>query len=217
MSKNPALFLTRFVRHPFQVGAVAPSSAALAELAVVGLPESGDPVVVELGAGTGAFTGLIQDRLAGRGYHLAVEVDPVFASVLRRRHPRVDVAVADAVRLPELVALRGLTRVDVVVSGLPWAAFGPAQAGATLTNVASVMGPHAAFSTFAYVHALWSPPARRLQAGLEAVFEEVVPSRTVWANLPPALVYHARRPRQRLPQRRGDRPELAVDEPEPVR
>jgi phospholipid N-methyltransferase len=143
-------------------------------------------------------------------------VDPELASALRRRHPRVDVVVADAVRLPELLALRGLPCADVVVSGLPWAAFGLRQTGATLTNVAAVMAPHAAFSTFAYVHALWMPPARRLRAGLVAVFEEVVASRTVWPNLPPALVYHARRPRQRLEVWRGDRPEVAVDQPEPV-
>ena len=54
--------------------------------------------------------------------------------------------------------------------------------------------PHGAFTTFAYLHALWSPPARRLRRELERTFQEVVPGRTVWANLPAALVYHARSP-----------------------
>jgi len=214
MWSDAGLFLARFVRHPIRVGAVAPSSDALAARAVAPLPGTGNPVVVELGPGTGAFTGVIQDRLGGRGYHLAVEVDPVFAGVLRRRHPRVDVVVADAARLPDLLAMRGLPRVDVVVSGLPWVAFPEARAGGTLVRVASVMAPHAAFTTFAYVHALWTPPARRLRAYLARTFEEVVPGRTVWANLPPALVYHARRPRPNLLR---DGPELVVHQAEAVR
>jgi phosphatidylethanolamine/phosphatidyl-N-methylethanolamine N-methyltransferase len=58
-----------------------------------------------------------------------------------------------------------------------------------------VLSPVGAFTTFAYVHAVWAPPARRLRSTLRASFEEVVAGRTVWRNVPPALVYHARRPR----------------------
>src|SRR5215813_9616568 len=108
MGNEAGVFLARFMRHPWRVGAVAPSSARLAARVVAPLPDTGEPVVVELGAGTGAFTDAIQERLGGRGYHLAVEVDAAFAAVLRRRYPRVDVAVADAVRLPHLLAVRGL-------------------------------------------------------------------------------------------------------------
>lgn len=211
------LALARFVRHPHRVGAVAPSSVALAAQAIAPVPAAGEPVVVELGPGTGAFTGPIQDRLNGRGYHLAVEIDPVFARVLSQRHPRVDVVVAEAAQLPGLLAVRGLGRADIVVSGLPWAAFRPARSGTTLAAVASVMAPQAAFTTFAYVHARWTPPARRLHRSLAQTFEELVVGRTVWRNLPPALVYHARRPRQPSTGDRVDRPKIAVDQAEAMR
>lgn len=184
---------------------------SLAAQAVTPVPGTGDPVVVELGPGTGAFTGLIQERLGGRGYHLAVEVDPAFASAVRRRYPRVDVVVGDAIRLPGVLALRGLPPADVVVSGLPWTVFPAARAARTLAAVASVMAPHAAFTTFGYLHALWTPPAQRLRENLARTFEEVVAGRTVWANLPPALVYHARRP---LPL---DRSEVVVHQTQAVR
>lgn len=213
MLNDPGMFFARFVRHPWRVGAVAPSSPALAARAVAPLPASGEPVVVELGAGTGAFTGAIQERLGGRGYHLAVEVDPAFAAVLRRRHPRVDVVIADAARLPQLLALRGLPPADVVVSGLPWVAFAPSRAVCTLAAIASAMAPQAALTTFAYIHTRWAPPARRLHADLARTFEELVVGRTVWRNLPPALVYHARRP---LSKARIHRPEVPVDQAEPV-
>jgi phospholipid N-methyltransferase len=219
MRSDATMFLGRFLRHPRRVGAVAPSSAGLARQVVAPVPRRGDPVVVELGPGTGPFTAAIQRRLGGRGYHLAVEIDEVFAAVLRTRHPGVDVVLADAARLPELLADRGLPAADVVVSGLPWAAFAPARAGRVLAAVASSLSAHGAFTTFAYVHALWTPPARRLRRDLERVFEEVVPGRTVWANLPAALVYHARRPergRSAGVVRAPDRAEAVVDQAEPV-
>ena len=218
MGNDTGLFLTRFLRHPWRVGAVVPSSAALAARALAPLPNTGEPVVVELGPGTGAFTDAIQERLGGRGYHLAVEVDLAFASALIRRHGRaVDVVVADAVELPRLLAVRGLPAADVVVSGLPWVAFAPGRAAGTLAAVASVMTPQAALTTFAYVHTRWAPPARRLHAELDGTFEELVLGRTVWANLPPAFVYHARRPRRESSTHaRLDRSEAIVDQAEPV-
>ena len=196
MAGDAALFVRRFVQHPWQVGAVAPSSTTLARQVIAPVPRTGDPVVVELGPGTGSFTAAIQRRLAGRGYHLAVEIDGEFAAVVRRRHPGVDVVVDDAARLPELLAARGIAAADVVVSGLPWAALSPPRAAGVLSAVASAMSADGAFTTFAYVHALWTPPARRLRRTLGCTFEEVVPGRTVWANLPAALVYHARRPQR---------------------
>jgi phospholipid N-methyltransferase len=196
MTNDTALFVKRFLRHPARVGAVAPSSAALARQAVAPVPDTGGPVVVELGPGTGAFTEVIQRRLAGRGRHLALEVDPVFAGALRRRFPEVDVVVARAERLPEVLALRGLPAADVVISGLPWALFPAAQAARTMAAVAASMAPDAAFTTFAYLHAVWTPAARRLRCDLADTFEEVVLGSPVWANLPAAMVYHARRPRR---------------------
>src|SRR5262245_55942998 len=147
---DAAMFLARFIRYPWRVGALAPSSTALARQAIAPVPRLGDPVVVELGPGTGSFTAAIQQRLGGRGHHLAIEIDEVFARVLRERHPRVDVVVGDASRLPELLELRGLGAADVVVSGLPWAAYAPRPAGSVLAAVAASLSPDGAFTTFAY-------------------------------------------------------------------
>lgn len=54
----------------------------------------------------------------------------------------------------------------------------------------------AAFTQIAYAATRWAPPARQELADLRAAFQEVTLSRTVWRNLPPALVYLARRPRR---------------------
>ncbi|MQA93822.1 MAG: SAM-dependent methyltransferase [Streptosporangiales bacterium] len=190
-----SVFLNEFARDPVATGAVAPSSAWLARQMVVPVPERGDPLVIEVGPGGGAFTRAIRKRLDGRGHHLAVELNPRFAALLTRQFPGLDLAVADALELPELIAERGLGKADAVISGLPWTMFGVDKQRALLGAMAGALATEGAFTTFAYVHARWSPPARRFHERLREAFEEVVVGRTVWRNLPPALVYHARRPR----------------------
>jgi len=187
-------FFLEFVRAPMSVGAVLPSGLALADVATAAVPRTGSPVVVELGPGTGAFTRRIQQRMARSGRHVAVELNPRFAGRLAALHPAVDVVVADAGALRAVLAWRGLERADVVVSGLPWAAFSEESQRDVLAEVVAAMRPEGVFTTFAYVHARWAPPAQRLLRSLRARFEEVVISRTVWANVPPALVYVCRRP-----------------------
>ncbi|MEU9889886.1 methyltransferase domain-containing protein [Sphaerisporangium sp. NPDC051017] len=195
MANDTALFFGQFVRSPGKTGAVAPSSLRLARVVASPVPERGEPVIVELGPGTGVFTGEIQRRLGGRGRHLAVEINPVLAARLSERHPGATVVAADACDLPRLLERHGLTRADVVVSGLPWAAFPARLQDRLLEAITAVLGHDGAFTTFAYTHARTLPPALRFRRRLTEAFEEVVPSRTVWGNLPPAFVYHARRPR----------------------
>lgn len=195
MSNDSALFLGQFLRAPTSIGAIAPSSQRLAAAVCAPLPERGEPTVVELGPGTGPFTQEIQRRLAGRGHHLAVELNEPMAKILAERFPKVDVVQGDAAELPRLLTERGLHQADVVVSGLPWAAFpGELQRG-LLSAVTSVMNPSGAFTTFSYIHAIPLARARRFRALLANRFEEVVAGRTVWRNAPPAFVFHARRPR----------------------
>ena len=190
------LFLREFIRNPARTGAFAPSSRHLAAAMILPIPRRGDPVIVELGPGTGSFTQHIEDRLAGRGRQIAVEVNPTLAARLAARHPRVDVVSADAAQLPEILADLGVQHVDVVVCGLPWAAFDPATQATILMAVNTVLTPDGAFTTFGYEMWRWTPAARRMRNLLGEAFDELVTSRTVTRNLPPAFVYYARRPKQ---------------------
>ncbi|WP_433529398.1 class I SAM-dependent methyltransferase [Micromonospora sp. CA-263727] len=198
-SDERAAFLREFLRDPFTVAAVAPSGRPLSEAVTATVPRTGEPLVVELGPGTGAFTAAIQRRLAGRGRHLAIEINARFAERLAAGYPGVDVTVADARDLRDILRQHGHERADAIVSGLPWAAFTPGRQDDLLDAVTDGLAPHGAFTTFAYTHTRWAPPARRLRRLLRSRFEEVVPSRTVWANVPPAFVYYCRQPRTSLP------------------
>lgn len=182
------------LRRPGVVGAVAPSSCGLGEVLATVVPRAGRPTVVELGPGTGAVSPMITRRLPRGGRHLAVEIDPELADHLERSHPQVTVLRGDAAELGRLLDAAGAPRVDAVVSGLPWSLFGEDQQRQILVQVCRALAPGGGFSTFAYRHAAPLAGARRFRALLDDYFDEVVVTRTVWRNLPPALAYICRHP-----------------------
>ncbi|MGH3830438.1 MAG: class I SAM-dependent methyltransferase [Pseudonocardiaceae bacterium] len=192
--RDVMVFLAAVLRHPNVVGAVVPSSRDLSEVLATVVPRDGCPTVVELGAGTGAVSTMISCRLPAGGRHLAVEIDPELADHLERSHPHVTVLRGDAAQLGRLLDSVGAPRVNAVVSGLPWSLFSAEQQRQILAQVCQALAPGAGFSTFAYRHAASLAGARRFRALLHDYFDEVVVTRTVWRNLPPALVYICRRP-----------------------
>ncbi len=187
-------FLTAALRRPGTVGAVVPSSTRLAEVLAAVVPRTGSPVVVELGPGTGAVSDVISRRLPLGARHLAVELDPKMVDYLRRTRPQLEVVPGDAAHLAALLAERGVSRVDAVVCGLPWALFDHDTQASILAEVSRVIGDTGAFTTFAYLHGMTLAAARRFRGTLRATFDEVVVSATVWRNVPPAFVYVCRRP-----------------------
>ncbi len=189
-------FLGAVLRSPATMGAVAPSSSHLAARLAAVVPQVGEPVVVELGPGTGSVTTAIEHRLAGRGRHLAVEIDLELAKHLRAEHPDVEVLVGDAAELERLLAEHQVPAVDAVVSGLPWSLISAGAQRAIVEATARTLRPGGSFTTLAYVHALGMTPARRFRGLLGEVFDEVLTTRTVWWNLPPAVTYVCRRPRR---------------------
>ena len=93
----------------------------------------------------------------------------------------------------QICSREGVEEVDCVVSGLPWASFSERQQSEFLDATLKVLKPGGQFLTFAYVHGTWLPPGRRFRKKLSHYFSEVVRSRIVWANLPPAYIYICRR------------------------
>lgn len=193
-----AVFAAQFVRAPVATASVWPSSGALAHAtASAALRDAaGDPVVVELGAGSGSFTGLLAHRLAGRGRQIAVEINPVLAHRLAARFPSVEVVPADVAELPALLALRGLRAADVVVSGLGWSATRPGRADSLLPGVARALADDGVLVQFGYLWTRWASPARALREELADCFTDVETSPVIWRNLPPAEVHRAARPRR---------------------
>lgn len=192
---DATVFLGEFVRSPLLTASVAPSSRVLADHIAAPVPPRGDPVVVELGPGTGTITAAIQRRLGGRGRHLAIELSPRLAAVVGQRCPEVEVICADVAELPGILAERRL-RADVIVSALPWAALRATHPRSLPSVLADVLTGDGVLCQLGYAATRYAPPARRQLADLRSAFEQVHVSRPIWRNLPPALTYLAHRPRR---------------------
>jgi phosphatidylethanolamine/phosphatidyl-N-methylethanolamine N-methyltransferase len=199
---DSARFAAEFVRSPVATASVWPSSTALARTvadAALAHCSRPDPLVVELGAGSGAFTVELACRLGPRARHLAVELNPALAHRLAQRLDHVEVVPADVAELTTLLALRGLPGargVDVVVSGLGWSATRSGREDSLLPVVASTLADDGVVVQFGYTLTRWAAPARALEAELHDLFAQVTTSPTVWRNLPPAIVHRASHPRR---------------------
>jgi phosphatidylethanolamine/phosphatidyl-N-methylethanolamine N-methyltransferase len=186
-------FLWTFLRSPVATGAVAPSSPGLARRMVEEAGIETAETVVELGPGTGPFTRAILDRIGPRTFFLAMELNPEFAAGLSQRFPGLTVVNDSAERLPDHLKAHGRAAADTILCGLPWAGFSRDHQERLMGAVVDSLRPGGRFATFAYIHACWLPPGRRLRRLLRSRFSHVERSRIVWRNLPPAFVYRCRK------------------------
>jgi phosphatidylethanolamine/phosphatidyl-N-methylethanolamine N-methyltransferase len=113
------LFLRRWLAHPLKVGAVLPSSPALARLVAKQVPLRADQAVVEVGAGTGSITKALLERGIPPERLFVVEIDSDLCAFLRKQLPHVQVINGDASRLSEMLPSKWLGKISTVISGIP--------------------------------------------------------------------------------------------------
>jgi phosphatidylethanolamine/phosphatidyl-N-methylethanolamine N-methyltransferase len=190
-----ALFLRKFLGKGRVISAAVPSSQAL----VAGLLRDVDfgrpATIIELGAGTGPVTEQIVDRLRPFHRFVAVENDPEFCRVLRRRFPETMLLEADAARIAEPLANVGIHKVDYVVSGLPTPSL-PARTAVGLWRwLRRALKPNGLFLQITIAPLIYS--------GFYTRLFESVDYRMVWWNLPPGGIYRCSAPRHRLARPQG--------------
>ena len=112
-------FLRGLIASPKGVGAIAPSSPALAR-AVAAQVDVGRPgPVLELGPGTGSMTrALLASGVAAERLTL-IEYDPDFAQLIRGRFPGVHVISGDAFDLDRTLGKKNGEPFAAVISGIP--------------------------------------------------------------------------------------------------
>ncbi|HEU0128282.1 MAG TPA: methyltransferase domain-containing protein [Pseudonocardiaceae bacterium] len=186
------------MRSPREVGTLLRSGPELARRLAAVVPRNGPNgrpmVVVEVGAGDGAVTRAIAEQAGPEAVVIAVEKDPDLAERLRTRGLGVRVVTADAATLPAILAEQDVDRADVIVSVLPWALFSPQRQRDFLDTFSAALDADGVFTAAAYSSAYWTPAARRFRGELERTFGEVLPTRTMWRHVPPAMTYVCRRP-----------------------
>ena len=161
-----------------KVGALLPSSPALARLVARQVHLEPDQCVVELGPGTGPVTkallaaGVPADRL------FVIEIDALLCAHLRREFPNVAVIQGDATRLSELLPAGWVGK---VVSGIPMLPLPVDVQRALIRAAFEVMAPGG--DILQYTYSLASP-IKTKPLGLKGRRKGVA-----MLNLPPAWVW----------------------------
>jgi len=192
--RDTVRFFRSFLNQPAVVGALLPSSRALADAMLDRANLDRARAVVELGPGTGAITGPILDRIRSSTLFLALELHQGHVRELRKRFPGLRVYGDSAEHLRRYLGRYRRRTADTVISGLPWANMPSQQQEQVLQSVLECLEPNGTFVTFGYTHVRWFPGARRFRDLLRRSFRVVEQSSTIWRNLPPALVYSCRQP-----------------------
>lgn len=189
--KKKLRFLREFIKSPTSIGAVAPSSPRLVAemLAYWPVGHKEQKVIVEYGPGTGAITRGVLSSLKDEHF-MAMEIHPPFVESLRKEFPNLDIYEGSAEELSQALSVRGYQNADLIVSGLPWATFPDNLQKGILHATIENLNDKGVFSTFAYIHALRMPRAKKFKKQLETAFPYIEISKVVWKNLPPAIVYH---------------------------
>lgn len=177
-------FFRAWTRDPLRVGAISPSSTALADIITSEITPSAAPVI-ELGPGTGAFTRALLSRGLREQDLTLVEAGAEFASVLRRRFPGTRLLHIDAARLG---GYDPLGQAGAVVSGLPLLAMAPRKAIAILKGAFCHLRPGGAFYQFTY-----GPRCPVSQRILDRMGLKATRIGRALLNLPPATVYRITR------------------------
>ena len=185
-------FLCESLFHPGQVGAIGPSSHSLALRMVRWINWERVGSVAEYGPGTGVVTEQILRSKQQDTRFFAVELNPNFVAALTHRFPGLPVWQDSVANIEAICRQQDVPALDVVISGLPWAAFSDRQQNEYLDAMLKVLNPGGYFATFAYLPGMALPSARRFRRKLRDYFNEVRIDRTVWVNVPPAFVYQCR-------------------------
>lgn len=179
MVSEKVMFLYKFLSNPKKIGSVTPSSSHLTRTMVKTLNWDKVDSFVELGAGTGVLTSLLQERKRSDTKGLVIEQDRFMRRQLNERYPDL-IFRSYAEELPNYLEEMGIEQVDCIFSGLPFANFTPEHRNKILHGVVKSLKPGGQFIAFQYSLQM----RMELLQNFDSVRLGFVP-----LNIPPAFVY----------------------------
>lgn len=179
---NSSSFLKQFWKDKQMVGAVTPSSRSLGMKMIRNLDFENARVVVELGPGTGVFTGLILEKMHPDAALLVFELNDLFYNQLKNKFidPRVHFIHDTAEKIEDYLVQYNLGKADLVISSLPLTMF------PTDLRVSILQASNRSLNEYGkYVQFQYSLLAKKQ---IKHVFNDVKIGFTL-KNFPPAFIY----------------------------
>ena len=165
------MFAFNFLKKPKQTGAILPSSKKLALAITHGIALESATHIVELGAGTGAFTQAIVQKKNKNAQFLAIEINEKMAQKLAKKISNVDIEVNCAQNLKEILA----------------------QKDELLAMIYECLNEGGYFVAFVYAFAFSPFRRRKFAKKLTKTFGNVEIPKIVWKNFPPAIIYRCKK------------------------
>ena len=125
-------FLTQFRRAPRAVGAIVPSSDALANAMIGPINFAKARTIVEFGPGTGVMTAAILRHLGPDTKYVGIEINETFHRTLTVRFPTLQFFNRGAQDVTDILAALEIDGCDAIVCGLPWASLRARQRDAII-------------------------------------------------------------------------------------
>ena len=142
------LFFKQFLKRPFQIASIVPSSKALVERVASKMDLSRPRVIAEYGPGEGVHSREIARRMCPDSNLLLFELDRAFARDLERQFAgdrRVHVIHGDAASLPHELKRLGIDSCDYILSGIPFSILKIEKKRALLQKTHDALAPGGSF------------------------------------------------------------------------
>jgi phospholipid N-methyltransferase len=180
------LFAKNFFRHPKMLGSLIPSSRFLIERILRQIDWDQARVIVEYGPGVGTFTGEILRLMRSDAVLVVVETNPEFVTFLTRSFPdaRLRVVHGSAADVESVLASRGITRADYVLSGIPLSTLPDSGREKILRSTHRVLNPEGALLVYQFSPKVF-PDLQRIFSRVNRSFEPL--------NVLPAQVFYCSR------------------------
>ncbi|MBX9621379.1 MAG: hypothetical protein K2X28_05050 [Alphaproteobacteria bacterium] len=179
------LFLSRVLRNPRQLGAVAPSSRHLGALLARHAAVDDHSPIVELGGGSGSLTRALIKTGIEPGRIYVIELDKALALYLKSAFPQVNVIHGNATELGEILPPHIIGKVHRIVSGLPMINMPESVRREILESCFEIMSPNGAYLQYTY------SPRSSIKAETYGLSKERIG--TIFLNIPPATVWQYKR------------------------
>ncbi len=179
-------FFRQWLKDPFGIAALSPSSRQLARQMIAELPHKAERVI-ELGGGTGVFTRALLEHGIKANDLFVLELNEALYEHLRANFNDVQLVCGDARKLDILARDAGFLdggHVDAIISGLGLLPMSHDMQAQILHSAFATLRPDGRFIQFTYGPK--SPVSREL---LNELGLSVRRAGIAWFNMPPATVY----------------------------
>jgi phospholipid N-methyltransferase len=176
------LFASNFLRHPYMLGSIIPSSRFLVNQVLKPIDWQRARVIVEYGPGVGSFTAEILRRMHAEARLVAIETNRDFVRFLREQfdEARLHVVHDSAAAVQTILARLGLPAADYIISGIPLGSMPEPLRADIVGKSRAALAPGGAFLVYQFT-ARVLPALRRTFGDVRRGFELY--------NLPPAQLF----------------------------